>query len=552
MAIRYKLGLIAGGLSLIIVFMFAVTWFTTSAQKADGLVINLAGRQRMLSQKMSKELFLYMSAANEKEKAALGSSAKNTIKVFDLTLAALSDSGKAPLSLNLETTAYGFCPKAVEPAASQLEKVKAIWKPFSTHMNTVLSNKDKNGKSLKYVKANNILLLKEMNTAVGMMQKLSEKKVSRLIYLQTIGIIAGISLMILSILQIHIIVKKLMSSASTASQMSKGDLTRRFEFGGKDGERLDEISYLGKNLNIFAKSLQDNMKDIWQGASDLNSSSTDMSNIARGMSEESQNSAQKTQKVAESAENMSEDMNAVAAAMEELSANTAQIAESTSRMSDTIKEISKNSDQARDISRKAVTTVESASSRVDDLGNAAQKIGNVSESITDISEQTNLLALNATIEAARAGEAGKGFAVVAGEIKSLAGQTAEATLQIKENINWIQQSTSSTVEEISQIASVIKEVNEIVSTISSAVGEQADTVAEIDVNVSQGADAVQEVSSNVANTSAASVEISQDINGINSSISQISSSSTDISASSEKLSDLAEQLDAMVAHFKIS
>ncbi len=44
MAIRYKLSLIILELSLIILSMFLVTRFTTSAQKTDGLVVNLAGR----------------------------------------------------------------------------------------------------------------------------------------------------------------------------------------------------------------------------------------------------------------------------------------------------------------------------------------------------------------------------------------------------------------------------------------------------------------------------------------------------------------------------
>ena len=42
MRIRVKLYLIAGGLSALILMMFAVTWYTTNAQKTDGLLINLA------------------------------------------------------------------------------------------------------------------------------------------------------------------------------------------------------------------------------------------------------------------------------------------------------------------------------------------------------------------------------------------------------------------------------------------------------------------------------------------------------------------------------
>ena len=96
MAIRYKLGLIVGGLFFIILSMFAVTWQTTSAQKDDSLVINLAGRQRMLSQKMSKELFLIPSTENQGGKVKLKTEVRNTMKIFDITLKALSDSGNEP------------------------------------------------------------------------------------------------------------------------------------------------------------------------------------------------------------------------------------------------------------------------------------------------------------------------------------------------------------------------------------------------------------------------------------------------------------------------
>jgi len=104
---------------------------------------------------------------------------------------------------------------------------------------------------------------------------------------------------------------------------------------------------------------------------------------------------------------------------------------------------------------------------------SAHAISKVTETITEISEQTNLLALNATIEAARAGEAGKGFAVVANEIKELAKQTNEATLDIKTKIEDVQVATDNTVADIEEISKVINNVNEIVVTITMAVGEQS-------------------------------------------------------------------------------
>ncbi len=120
--------------------------------------------------------------------------------------------------------------------------------------------------------------------------------------------------------------------------------------------------------------------------------------------------------------------------------------------------------------------------------------------------QTNLLALNATIEAARAGDAGKGFAVVASEVKSLAGQTAKATEEIKAQITEIQSATGQTVGAIKVIGETIGKMNEIATMIASAVEEQGAATREIVNNVHQAAQGTGDIATNIAGVSRAANE----------------------------------------------
>ena len=326
----------------------------------------------------------------------------------------------------------------------------------------------------------------------------------------------------------------------------EGDLTIRLH-----AESKDEVGELARWFNVFLEKLQTIIKDIAENTDIVNNSSTELSAISQQMSSGAEEASSKTDSVASATEEMSSNMGSIAATMEQASTNVEMVAASAEQMAATINEIAQNSEKARSITGGAVTLAKSSSDRVEGLGQAAQEISKVTSTITEISEQTNLLALNATIEAARAGEAGKGFAVVANEIKELAKQTAEATDEIRNRIQGIQDSISGTITDIEQVPKVINDVDEIVSTIATAVEEQSTTTREIATNVAQASQGIQEVTENVTQSSNVTGEIAGEVSEVNRATGEMANSSSQINMSANELSKVADQLKSMVGQFKV-
>ena len=286
-------------------------------------------------------------------------------------------------------------------------------------------------------------------------------------------------------------------------------------------------------------------------AATLDNASGTLAELSKHMSTSAEDMFGKSNTVAAAVEEMSANINNVAAAMEQSSTNAGVVAASAEEMSSTINEIAQNAEKARKISDGAVNTAVASSEQMDALGQAASGVGKVVETITDISEQVNLLALNATIEAARAGEAGKGFAVVANEIKELAKQTSEATLDIKGKIANIQSSTTGAVSGIDEISKVIKTINDIVGTIAAAVEEQSSATQEIANNIAQASNGIQEVNENVSQSSSVATQIAQDVGLVNQSASEMANSSGQVKVSAEDLRSIAQKLNTVVNSFKV-
>lgn len=198
-------------LSVIIIGMFLITWNTTSKQKDDGLIINLAGRQRMLTQKMTKEflIFINMLSVSGKVDKKLAAQVEATTNVFSMTLTALTHGGKAPLSLNLSKTRFRICPKSSGPVFLQLKKVGELWNEFQSRLTDGLKGGADYYQIHAWVLKNNIPLLVEMNKAVIMMQQQSEDKIKNLLITQIVAVIFGMVMLVFCVIVILSLTKHL-------------------------------------------------------------------------------------------------------------------------------------------------------------------------------------------------------------------------------------------------------------------------------------------------------------------------------------------------------
>jgi methyl-accepting chemotaxis protein len=221
-------------------------------QADDALVVNLAGRQRMLTQKLTKEaaqLVAYVHDANPNLANAEREQLQSTVRVFEMTLFSLKDGGPAPL--NLEMTRMRPLPPASPDVAKRLDSVVTLWQPFKASITKLNQSGGADTAAARVVFDTNVPLMDEMNSAVTQMQVESESKLALLFYVQAFSLVVGVLLVVIGAWVARAtIARPLLKLAAAARSMSTGDLSVDLKVKG-----TQEVVDLGASFDRMRASM---------------------------------------------------------------------------------------------------------------------------------------------------------------------------------------------------------------------------------------------------------------------------------------------------------
>ncbi|MBG6497181.1 nitrate chemoreceptor McpN [Pseudomonas aeruginosa] len=438
--------------------------------------INVAGAQRMLSQKMAREaLQLRLGAGAPKALAA-------TIAQYERSAAAL-DAGNAERTVSR---------RGAPEIAAQRQKVAQIWGRYRAMLDQVAqpaSQVDLRGFS-QYSPE----LLGELNNLVSLMSARADSVQHTQMWI-AFGCLWAILVLVVLGRQFGLapLMRQLRGWEGARTEVGAANFTHALAAGHADNE-------IGRIVAGYERMRQD--------VSGL------LANVKRSAAETDKDVAEALEQALGAGDQVArqhQDLDQVATAMNEMSATVAEVARHANHAAHSPRDAAALAPEGRRLGEHASSQtgalaeeLEQTALALNTLHQHAGSVGQVLTVISSIAEQTNLLALNAAIEAARAGEAGRGFAVVADEVRSLANRTQQSTQEIQGLIEQLQDGANDAVaamrgsashaqsnlveadsaaQALGRIVATVEELDGLNQQIATAAEEQSQVAQDIDRNI---------------------------------------------------------------------
>jgi len=173
-ALRHQLGAIFLGFLLLVLSSAAITFWLVQTQQNDAVIINLAGRQRMLAQQMTR---LALTDPYNPELEA-------TITRFEQTLAALSQGGEV---IDGNGRSLTISPAANPTIQSLFREITTQWLSFQAHLQPPVDR--------ILLETDFATLLTQLDDAVSAYEAEAQAKIVRLRWVQIVFLVAAFMLL---------------------------------------------------------------------------------------------------------------------------------------------------------------------------------------------------------------------------------------------------------------------------------------------------------------------------------------------------------------------
>ncbi|WP_195724501.1 methyl-accepting chemotaxis protein [Paenibacillus monticola] len=351
--------------------------------------------------------------------------------------------------------------------------------------------------------------------------KNSEHSISRSL---TTVISISITLLLLSFIMSYIYIGRISKAfkmiREVMEKLANGDLTAQpLKLRSKD--EIGQVAEAINNMTEIIKALIGKIIGLSQSVS-----------IA------SKEISMNTEEVVKSSTYQANDAQTMTLLVQELTLAVASVAHNAEKASTMYKQTADITSDSMHVVDASINEMNAASVQMTNLQRDSKKIGNILSMINDIADQTNLLALNAAIEAARAGEQGRGFAVVADEVRKLAERSGEATRQIAEIIDTMQENT-------------VKSVSAVETGVRSSL-EAALAFKKIKEMVNDTAQFITEIAAASEEQAVQADDVLQSVQSIAAASQQVSACAEQTAASSHNLVESTVQLNKSLEAFRIS
>jgi len=261
-SIRARLGAVFIGFLLLGAGSVTATFVTVADQAADAVLINLAGRQRMLTQQMTKAVLGIARGPAADYQAELREAAYQ----FDRTLTALLDGG---------ATVYGG-ESVTLPAAgnttirAQLEVVARLWGEFQKELDTVQTVVPDSAafvQAVREIETISPVILQAMDQAVQGYEAAAKLKHSRLYVIQALFSLGAMGLLSAGYLLTQRTIVNPMSALETATgRIAGGDLESPVAV---DPAASSEVRALAQSFEAMRRELAASRTELERWAGEL-------------------------------------------------------------------------------------------------------------------------------------------------------------------------------------------------------------------------------------------------------------------------------------------